>query len=396
MDSTRALILECRSSSPDDDTFISRVNGLVAQYGNSVYPALFETLTTLDLSQATARDYWQLIVAHRRHLMDALGREVDLLTATSDFLQTSTKLLNDPRLVDVSTYENVVTDSIHDKLTGLYNRPYFDETYEQQVSLAKRYDTELAVLFLDVDDFKEVNDSFGHLAGDFALQKVAKIIQDEKRDSDIASRYGGEEFVLLMPHTQSDSASILAERIRKKIELTEFEFDGKHFSLTISGGLASYPTDATDPRDLLTMADKAVYRAKGAGKNNISLFKQDKRKYLRVGMEREVLLKSFDFVNEPYTTFSSKNIGIGGMLLSGSTPLPVGSIQKMSVPVNGGEPLMLIGKVVRISEPHPSLFEIGMSFSLKEMTKLANSEIAIFLRKNSVEEVPKTLEPAYS
>lgn len=396
MDSIKALILECRFTSLNDKQFISGVNRLAAQHGDVVYPTLFSILTTLELPQATAKDYWQLIVAHRRELMDTLGREVDLVTTISDFLQNKTKLLNNSRLVDISIYENVVTDSIHDRLTGLFNRPYFDETYEQQVSLAQRYQTELAVLFLDIDDFKEINDSYGHLAGDIALQRVAEIIQDEKRDSDLAARYGGEEFVLLMPHTQSLNAAILAERIRKKIEGTVIESRRGNFSLTISGGLASYPLDATDPKELLAMADSALYLAKGAGKNTISPFKQDRRRYLRIQMEREILIEPMDFVNEPYTTFTSKDIGLGGILITGSVPLPVGSIQKMSVPINGGAPLILIGKVVRISEISPVCFEIGISFLLREMAKQANSEIAMFLRQNSDETALPQPEPSYS
>mgnify|MGYP000719466052 CR=1 FL=1 len=395
MDSIRALILECRFTSVNDEQFISGVNRLVSQHGDSVYPALFGILTTLELPHATAKDYWQLIVTHRRELMDTLGREVDLVTTISDFLQNKTKLLNNSRLVDISIYENVVTDSIHDRLTGLFNRPYFDETYEQQVSLAQRYQTELAVLFLDIDDFKEINDSFGHLAGDIALQRVAEIIRDEKRDSDIAARYGGEEFVLLMPLTQSLNAAILAERIRTKIEATAIAFKDESFSLTISGGLASYPLDATDPKELLGMADRALYLAKGAGKNTISPFKQDRRRYLRVPLEREVLIKPMDFVNEPYTTFTSKNIGMGGILVFGSIALPVGSIQKMSVPINGGTPLILIGRVVRISEIAPGSFEIGISFLLREMAKQANSEIAMFLRQNGDEAAPPKPELSY-
>lgn len=394
MDSIRTLILECRDTSPDDESFIAGIDSLAAQHGNALYPALFGILTTLDLPQTTAREYWEQIVAHRCLLMAALGREVALITAISDFLQNSTKLLRTLRLADLSSFEPVASSSIHDRLTGLFNRAYFDQSYEQQISLARRYHTELAVLFLDVDDFKEVNDSLGHLAGDIALQEVARIIQEEKRDSDIAARYGGEEFVVLMPHTQSLNATALAERLRRKIETTAIEVNESIFSLTISGGLASYPIDATDPKELLSIADNALYLAKGAGKNTISLFKRDKRRYLRVSMEREILAKRMAFANEPYTKFSSKNISMGGILLTGSNPLPMGSIQQLSVPVNGGEPLILIGKVVRISEPSPAVFEIGIRFSLKELAKQANSEIASFLRKNTDNPASSELQPS--
>lgn len=389
MESIRSAIIECRKSAANEDEFIVTMQELIAEQGNIVYPVIFNTLTTLDLPLSKAEEYWHQLKEHRRRLIWKLDREVSLVTALSDFLELNTTFLPNARLVDSRTFDRVVTGTTHDTLTGLFNRPYFDETYEQQVSLAKRYNTDLSILFLDIDDFKDVNDSMGHIAGDVALQKVAAAIQCAKRESDIAARYGGEEFVLLMPHTPNVSASILAERIRKEIEATEIQHNSHTFSLTISGGLASYPLNSVDPKDLLHMADNAVYLAKGAGKNTISQFKRDQRRYLRVKLQQPVLVKELGFENDRIFSGNCKDIGMGGLLFENDTPLPLGSIHKLSVPVNNCNPLLLIGKVVRIEESNPESYNIGVSFSFKEMAKTANNQIATFLKENEMPDMPE-------
>ncbi len=383
MESVRASIVDSRKTSANEDIFITCLQDLVAQHGEGVFPVIFNTLTTLDLPLSTAKEYWEKVLLHRNTLISTLGRNVDLITAISDFLHLYTKLLPESRLVDSGTFDRFITETTHDNLTGLFNRPHFDETYEQQVSLAKRYYTDLSILFLDIDDFKEVNDTLGHIAGDVALQKVAAIIKAAKRESDIAARYGGEEFVLLMPHTPNANAFTFAERIRKEIEQTEILFKNYTFKLTISGGLASFPLNSTDPKNLLSMADSALYLAKGAGKNVISRFKQEQRRYLRVQMNKPVLITDLDFSNGHVSSALSKDICIGGILLENDSPLELGSFQKMSVPLNGSHPLLLFGKVVRVEQHGPEKYNIGMSFSFKEMEKQASSEIANLLKGNN-------------
>lgn len=382
METIRAAIIDCRATAADENQFIERLNDLVTQHGDLVCSVIFNTLAALDLPPPVAQKYWLDVQNHRLQLISQLNRNVDLITAISDFLHLFTKFLPNSRLIDAATFERAVTATTHDILTGLYNRPYFDETYEQLISQAKRYDTDLSVLFLDIDDFKDVNDSMGHIAGDVALQEVARIIEKTKRVSDIAARYGGEEFVLLMPHTPNRDAYILAERIRKAIAQTEMSFKGASFQLTISGGLASYPLNSINPKDLLFMADSAVYLAKGAGKNTISQFKQEQRRYLRAKCHRPVLIKELGFDTNPIFSGICKDICMGGLLLENPTPLPLGSLQEMSVTVGeDNQQLLLIGKVVRVEQCKQQRFNIGMSFSFKEMAKQASTQIANFLKK---------------
>ncbi len=366
--------------SKNDDSFIKKTNRLYTTRGVEVLLTLFRLLAGIDIPPEQCSLHWEKTQMHRQKLSELLGRNVDIATALCDYLQSTTRFLNHPRLIEASHYENVINETINDKLTGLFNRPYFDEAFNLQVALAKRYQEEFTILFLDIDNFKEVNDTYGHLAGDTALREISAIILKEKRDSDIAARFGGEEFVLLMSHTDNVSAFIFAERLRKQVEMLEISHLGQVFKLTVSGGIASFPLNSDDPKQLLQMADNAVYLAKGAGKNTISHFKEEKRRYLRVKIHQPVLAQELDFNDSSTFTGTSKDICIGGILFENNGPLPLGALIKVKVPVNEDIPLMLIGTVVRVESFENGKYDIGMTTSFKEMAKIANNEIAGILR----------------
>ncbi len=366
--------------SKNDDSFIKKVNKLYTTAGDEVLPIVFRLLAGIDMSPEKCSLHWEKTQIHRQKLSQILGRNVDVTTALCDYLQSTTRFLSHPRLIEASHYENVIHETINDKLTGLFNRPYFDEAFNQQVALAKRYKEDFTLLFLDIDNFKDVNDTYGHLAGDTALKEIAAVILKEKRDSDIAARFGGEEFVLLMTHTDNVSALVFAERLRKQIEKLEISYRDQVLKLTVSGGIASFPFNTEDPRQLLQMADSAVYLAKGAGKNAIALFKEEKRRYLRIKIHQPVLAKELDFKNSAAFTGTSKDICIGGILFENNAPLPLGALIKVKVPVSEGAPIMLIGTVVRVEAFADGRYDIGMTTSFKEMDKIANNEIAGILR----------------
>ncbi|MFQ3610776.1 MAG: diguanylate cyclase [Fimbriimonadales bacterium] len=155
--------------------------------------------------------------------------------------------------------------AITDGLTGLRNRRAFEEHLIQEVSEAKRFKTPIALLMIDVDHFKQFNDTFGHALGDEVLRAVASILAREARQSDIVARYGGEEFAVIMPHTDLTSAMLAAERFRRTVEAHE----GFPRSITISVGVAQYLDEMSSHEDLVKLADQALYRAKGLGRNRV-------------------------------------------------------------------------------------------------------------------------------
>ncbi|MDX2148980.1 MAG: diguanylate cyclase [Planctomycetota bacterium] len=156
-----------------------------------------------------------------------------------------------------------------DGLTALWNRAYFDERWTNEFSRAARYGHPLCVALLDVDHFKSVNDTFGHPAGDAVLQGFAKLIQRESRASDIACRYGGEEFVLIMPDTAPGEASTVCERIRAALEQVTWPSHPER-RVTVSIGAAGFAGGTTvKEQQLLELADKALYSAKRSGRNRV-------------------------------------------------------------------------------------------------------------------------------
>lgn len=382
MDPVRQAVLDCRQKSASDDELVGHLNRFNHEYGSQIYQATFHILAGLDLSRPLAEKYWQELLQHRQSMIKVLGRDIDLIPALYDFLSSSKHSLSHPRLIEEKSFARVIVETTHDNLTSMYNRQYFNEALDQAVSTAKRYDNDLSLLFLDIDDFKEVNDTHGHHYGDAILQEVAQVILDEKRDSDIGARYGGEEFVLLMPHTESINAFFLAERIRLKIAKNIVGREDKPVKVTISGGLAAFPQNSSTSRELVRHADSALYLAKGAGKNIICMYKEEKRRYLRVKYKEPIKVKTLGFESSPTFSGTSKDICIGGILFENSAPLPIGSRIQVSLPINKGNPLLLIGTVVRVETYGDNRFDIGMTISFKEMEKIASSEIANFLQNS--------------
>ncbi|MCW9024516.1 MAG: sensor domain-containing diguanylate cyclase [Gammaproteobacteria bacterium] len=158
----------------------------------------------------------------------------------------------------------------HDQLTKLYNRRVFEERLADEIKRSERYDSTLAVFLLDIDYFKEVNDSHGHEAGDTVLKEFAAMLRDRLRINDITARYGGEEFAVVLPETTATKATELAERFRQQVSLRNIEISGgKKISLTISIGIASYPENGESVEHLINAADKAMYNAKNGGRNKV-------------------------------------------------------------------------------------------------------------------------------
>ena len=163
---------------------------------------------------------------------------------------------------------NLAEMSVTDGLTGIYNHRHFIERLEGETARAMRHQRPLAVIMLDVDHFKQVNDRHGHLFGDFVLVKLGKLMSSIARAGDLVARYGGEEFVVLV--TETDGAAMLAERIRQGVEQAEFENDGHRADIRISAGVCqALPGSVENGNELLRIADEALYEAKQSGRNRV-------------------------------------------------------------------------------------------------------------------------------
>ena len=169
-------------------------------------------------------------------------------------------------------YEHALELAFTDGLTGLYNRRYVMDQIEREFIRAQRSKAPLSLIMVDLDGLKEINDRFGHHVGDSFLKEVARIVRVNTRASDVAARWGGDEFMLLAPGTDSGSASKIAERIRAQVERYKIKLEGGEVGITISAGIVSYPAHASVVSELLKKADEAMYNAKRGGKNQSSVF----------------------------------------------------------------------------------------------------------------------------
>ncbi|OGQ02849.1 MAG: hypothetical protein A3D19_06395 [Deltaproteobacteria bacterium RIFCSPHIGHO2_02_FULL_38_15] len=161
---------------------------------------------------------------------------------------------------------------VKDALTGLYNRYAFKEILRQEIERAQRYDRHLSLLMIDIDHFKRVNDMFGHLIGDHILEELSRVIQSAFRKTDTIARFGGEEFSIILPETTVGHATLLAERIRKKIEGHDYSRFIKKERLTVSIGISNYHTPGRKSDiTLIHSADQALYTAKKEGRNKVVL-----------------------------------------------------------------------------------------------------------------------------
>ena len=158
-----------------------------------------------------------------------------------------------------------------DDLTGLYNHRFLIDSLGQQVALAERLGAPLAILMIDIDHFKALNDTHGHHAGDLALSTFARTVVGNVRRADLAARYGGEEFVVLMPNTSAAEAFVVAEKIRAAVAATDVELPERGaVRLTVSVGVAAYPEDTDTATELFGLADDALYEAKRMGRDRTS------------------------------------------------------------------------------------------------------------------------------
>jgi len=169
-------------------------------------------------------------------------------------------------------YQKIDSIAVIDSLTELYTRRYFLERFEQELKRSKGRTISLSFLMMDVDHFKEFNDYYGHLTGDQILREIGKIIKANIREMDIAGRFGGEEFCVVLPETDRPGALLAAERLRLAVEKSKIRAYETVVQTTLSIGVANFPTDGTGSNELIDKADWALYRAKKAGRNRIGVW----------------------------------------------------------------------------------------------------------------------------
>lgn len=207
---------------------------------------------------------WRQVVFNRR-----LRGEVVRRREAETYLRDANEQLQSQLAEIQGLQAQLQEQALRDSLTGLYNRRYFDEALERELALAQRQNYPVSLVLIDIDHFKRLNDAHGHQAGDAVLQEMARYLTDNSRAGDLVCRWGGEEFVVVMPHTPLSGALQRAESWRSSFSAHPFRFGGLLLNNTLSAGVAVWPGDGNTPEDLLQAADRALYRAKSDGRNRV-------------------------------------------------------------------------------------------------------------------------------
>ena len=231
----------------------------------------------VDFMGEFAESFNAMVMQLDQTLKELVEKERELSEANEDLL----KEIAIRKKTEAALRESEVAlrlQSITDPLTGLYNRRYFHKLAMDEISRALRYSRPLSVIMFDLDFFKRVNDTFGHVMGDKVLKMVADVTKKQIRANDVLARYGGEEFVVLLPETSAEEAAVIAERMRRQIEKTPVQTEERPISITSSFGVSDYLLN-TDNKSLeivssefIDNADKALYESKDTGRNRVTVF----------------------------------------------------------------------------------------------------------------------------
>lgn len=300
----------------EDAHLLGRVNSLAMEHGNCVYKEILLLLVGKHFGSELSARYWREAIEHCRQIFRPEYVARGFRPALLDYLSNVVGEFSDPRIIEADYLQNITRSSVTDGLTGLYNQTYFKNVLENTIINQRRSgDDSFALVLLDLDRFKQYNDRCGHLCGDEALRLCAGVISGALRDGDMAVRYGGEEFALLLPSVDRHTAYTVAERIRTEIE--KFPFPKEELlesgCLTVSGGIAVFPADGETAEELIHSADQELYKAKEV-RNTIYSISTERRRNSRKPVRSLVEYASFDgALYRPALSIdiSEKGMGIG-------------------------------------------------------------------------------------
>lgn len=355
-------IITSLSSDPGDSTIqCKHLQPHLKKNKTEACKAILHTLVQLRFQENHACQHWDAIAEHAKTLQSILNRSVGLTTAACDYFSTIKPRLTNPKLIEFDRWEKTLQSAHHDFLTGLLSRGAFQNVFEQEISRARRHEHDTTLIFFDLDKFKEINDSHGHLAGDDVLKQVGKILLHSKRKEDIACRFGGDEFVVLLPETNKYMGLLAGKKLHDKINKLIVNHAGIDIQVACSGGLATFPLDSDKGQDLLECADRALYQAKSSAKHTLVLFSEEKRTFTRIAFEQTINVQSLEIQGQSRDS-RSKNISESGVLISCDKKYSIGTRLKLQITLEGGENLTLTGSVVRVEQIAKNSYDIGLSF----------------------------------
>lgn len=351
-----------------------------SSFGDVVYQEVLFLLTHLRFEPGEARSHWQEIAALQREMITPAARPVDIRTALVSYFVDINRQLENPKLIELRLFQETEASALRDALTGLFNYRYCKDELAREIRRSERFGSALSVLMVDIDDFKLFNDRYGHVAGNEALVAVSQALTGTVRAVDVVTRFGGEEFLAILPATPKTGASSVAERCRRAVEARGVGLGNKQsqgVEIAVSIGIATYPVDGLTPEELVRCADAAMYVAKRQGKNQVVLHGEDRRTYRRLHVALEGGYRLLSTNSEPVAVLDASE---GGFLFRGSVKLDVDTVLDLEVRLSDGHDQRVRSavRVVRACQETSGSYEYGVR--ILEMSQVDRRKLNAYLR----------------
>lgn len=339
----------------------ARIKRLQTKYKKKIYIGLLYKLTNIYFEEKEAKEIWLAIIIHRESLQKKLKREIDIEVAVLDyFIECQKDLIDNPLIIEEKIFEAIKKRVLIDELTGLYNYRFFKHRIKEEISKSKRYKNPFSIIMIDIDDFKKYNDSYGHMEGNDVLKRIANLLKKLLRSTDVIIRFGGEEFLVILPQIAKKQALLVADKIRSKVSELRFKS-----SITISGGVATYLSDTkSNENTLIRLADLALYRAKYEGKNRICNYPKERRSFKRIPLNESIKVKIKCIpTNKALKPIGNiRNISFGGISIYQNKKLKNGDMVEGNL-MRKKQKLPFQGEVIWVSKIEEELFELGIKFT---------------------------------
>ena len=345
--------------------FTFEINAILASGTKELfYSRLLELFINLNFGEDEAKNHWENIIDNIDFMKNHLNREIGLRVAIVDYFINHTEMMKEPIVVEMRVFKENEKLALVDSLTGLFNKRFYDITVRKEYKKALRFNQIFSLFLLDLDDFKKVNDTKGHLFGDQVLANFGEFLSLSSREEDIICRFGGEEFIVILPETTGDGALMYAERIREILK--EDSFFKKH-KITFSGGISTFPHNGKDLEELFKSVDKSLYAAKYAGKDCIIKSTGNKRRFKRFNKSRKIQYQcmgdSFNDKKPQIKEIITQDISVGGLRFESQEDLKLDSLILLKLGIPDDDELVISGKVMWVKRINKELFSYGVKFN---------------------------------
>ena len=365
------------------------IEALAGELGDVAYAELIFLLTRLRFDPADARLHWPRVVARTREIDVTFGQAVDIRVGLLSYFLDVDRHLVRPKVVEMDWVEWTAASALLDDVTGLPNQRFFRDQLGRETERSRREGLPLSLIVLDTDGFKRVNDTFGHQVGTETLRALGALLRAHAGDGCLVGRYGGDEFVVLLPSTSKADAARVAEVLRAAVEAHRIQTpDGPApFGITMSAGVATCPGDAKDENALFVAADRALYQAKASGKNQVYLFGESTRSYARRRIAWRGYVEPAGSAGFPIETIE---VGEGGFSFRSDRDVPTDTLLEASLTAPDGRTLRVAGRVVWKRALGPGLPEIAIRFV--EAGRLARESLSEWISGHDGGTAPSLME----